>query len=66
MARTAPKRRAESAEDLIRRAERESPGVTEILKIYTRAKKAVDQDAAAEGEQAVEAYYFTTDSTALC
>lgn len=66
MARTTPKKRAVSAEELMHRAERENPGVSEILKIYARAKKAVDQDVAAEGEQAVEAYYYTADSTSLC
>lgn len=66
MARTAPKKRAVSTEELMHQAEKENPGVSEILKIYTRAKRAIDQEAAAASDPAIEVYYYTADSTALC
>jgi hypothetical protein len=55
-----------SGDDLLRKAEKDSPGVSEILRLYLRAMKAIEQDLGVEAEQARDAVYYTTDSTAVC
>ncbi len=55
-----------SGADLLRKAEKDRPGVSEILRLYLRAMKAIEQDLGVDSEQTPDAVYYTTDSTAVC